>query len=296
MLLLAVMLLGLSSLPVSAQETGSEPLLLWVKRNYNGWDNPLHSELSVNGKTVNIFTSDTFEPIGQYLKEGWNTVTIKTTPQQQANQGNGLIFRLGPAHKAPGKDQWIMEPILWEFRNDTDWKFANGKYSHPLGPDVKEVTLSYKIYYAGLQNENTKLKAGDFVLRGKPSYNGWNAPITATVFVNGTPLNSFLLAQRGIVITPFLKQGKNEIKLVSSRVKHSVEKNDIAFEVAGPAEWNVGKGQYLLKPILQFKSMEGWTLDSKTGVLVNRAKPDSESIERVIPFFLKEGPKSGGGK
>ena len=296
MLLLAVMFLGLSGLPVSAQETGSEPLLLWVKRDYNAWDNPLHSELSVNGKTVNIFTSDTFEPVGQYLKEGWNTVTIKTTPQQQANKGNGLIFRLGPAHKAPGKDQWIMEPILWEFRNDTDWKFANGRYSHPLGPDVKEVTLSYKIYYAGLQNENTKLKAGDFVLSGKPSYNGWNAPITATVFVNGTPLNSFLLAQRGIVITPFLKQGKNEIKLVSSRVKHSVRKNDIAFEVAGPAEWNVEKGQYLLKPILQFKSMEGWTLDSKTGVLVNRAKPDSESIERVIPFVLKEGPKPGGGK
>jgi hypothetical protein len=81
MLLFAVMLLGLSSLPVSAQETGSEPLLLWVKRNFTSWDNPLHSELSVNGKTVNIFTSDTFEPVGQYLKEGWNTVTIKTTPQ-----------------------------------------------------------------------------------------------------------------------------------------------------------------------------------------------------------------------
>jgi len=296
LLLLTVMLVGLSSLSVSAQETGSESILLWVKRNFGSWDNPLHSELSVNGKTVNIFTSDTFEPIGQYLKEGWNTITIKTTPQQAANQGNGLIFRLGPAHKTPGNDQWIMEPILWEFRNDTDWKFANGRYSHPLGPDVKEVTLSYKIYYAGLQNENIKLKAGDFVISGKPTYSPWNSPITATVFVNGTPLNSFLLAKRGIVITPFLKQGKNEIKLISSRVKNSVEKNDIEFEVAGPAEWNVGKGQFLLKSILQFKSMQGWTLDSKTGMLVNRAKPDSESIERVIPFVLKEGPKPGGGE
>lgn len=97
------------------------------------------------------------------------------------------------------------------------------------------------------------------------------------------------------MITPFLKQGKNEIKLISSRVKYSVEKNDIEFVVAGPAEWNVAKGQYLLKPILQFKSMQGWTLDSKTGMLVNRAKPDSESIERVIPFILKEGPTPGGG-
>ena len=161
---------------------------------------------------------------------------------------------------------------------------------------MKEVTLSYKIYYAGLQNENIKLKAGDFVISGKPTYGSWSSPITATVFVNGTPLNSFLLAKRGMVITPFLKQGKNEIKLISSRVKNSVKNNDIEFEVAGPAEWNVGKGQYLLKSILQFKSMQGWTLDSKTGMLVNRAKPVSESIERVIPFVLKEGPKPGGGE
>jgi len=37
-------------------------------------------------------------------------------------------------------------------------------------------------------------------------------------------------------------------------------------------------------------------LDSKTGMLVNRAKADSESIERVIPFVLKEGPKPGRGE
>jgi len=56
--------------------------------------------------------------------------------------------------------------VLWEFRNETDWKLDNGKYAHPLGPDVKKVTLSYRIYYAGLQNENTNLRAGDFVLVG----------------------------------------------------------------------------------------------------------------------------------
>ena len=89
------------------------------------------------------------------------------------------------------------------------------------------------------------------------------------------------------MITPFLKPGKNEIKLVSSRVKNSIKNNDIDFDIAGPAEWDVGKGEFLLKPILQFKSMQGWTLDSKTGMLVNSAKPDAESIERVIPYVLK---------
>lgn len=296
LLLLTVMLVRLSCLSVSAQETGGETLLLTVKRIYGTWDNPLHSEFSVNEKMVNIFTSDTFEPIGQYLKEGWNTITVKTTPQEPASKDNGLIFRIGPARKAAGKDEWLMNPVLWEFRNETDWKLANGKYSHPLGPDIKEVTLSYKIYYAGWQNENTKLKAGDFVLTGKPKFSTWNSPISATVFVNGSPLNTFLLAKRAPVITPFLKQGKNEIKLISSRVKNGIKNNDIEFEIAGPAEWNVGKGQYLLTPILQFKSMQGWTLDSKTGMLVNLAKPDSESIERVIPFVLKEAPRVTAGE
>lgn len=295
-LLLMVMLVRLSCLSVLAQETGGKTLLLNVKRIYGTWDNPLHSEFSINGKMVNIYTSDTFEPIGPYLKDGWNTITVKTTPQEPANKENGLIFEMGPAEKAAGKDEWLMNPVLWEFRNETDWKLDNGKYSHPLGPDVKEVTLSYRIYYAGLQNENTKLNAGDFVLTGKPAYSTWNSPVIATVFVNGTPLNTFLLAERTLVITPFLKPGKNEIKLVSSRVKYSIKDNDIEFSIAGPAQWNVGQGQYVLTPILQFKSMQGWTLDSKTGMLVNSAKPDAESIERVIPFVLKEAPKPGGGE
>jgi hypothetical protein len=291
LLLLMLVLIQLSCLSVSAQETGGKTLLLSVKRIFSTWDNPLQSEFTINGKMLNIFTSDTFEPIGPYLKDGWNTITVKTTPQEPANKENGLIFEIGPAQKAPGKDEWIMNPVLWKFRNETDWKLTNGKYSHPLGPDVKEVTLSYRIYYAGLQNENTKLKAGDLVLTGKPSFSTWNSPVIATVFVNGTPLNTFLLAERTVVITPFLKPGKNEIKLVSSRVKNSIKNNDIEFNIAGPAEWDVGKGQFLLKPILQFKSMQGWTLDSKTGMLVNSAKPDAESIERVIPFVLKDAPK-----
>ena len=294
LLFLTILLVRLSSLSVSAQETGGKTLLLSVKRIYETWDNPLHSEFSINGKMVNIFTSDTFEPIGPQLKDGWNTITVKTTAQEPANKENGLIFQIGPAEKAAGQDEWLMNPVFWELRNETDWKLDGGKYSHPLGPDVKAVTLSYQIYYAGLQNENTKLKAGDFVLTGKPGYSTWNSPVVATVFVNGTPMNTFLLAKRTLVITPFLKQGKNEIKLVSNRVKNSIKNNDIEFDIAGPAQWNVGQGQYVLTPILQFKSMQGWTLNSKTGMLVNSAKPDAESIERVIPLFLKEAPKSGG--
>ena len=143
-----------------------------------------------------------------------------------------------------------------------------------------------------MANEQGELKAGNVVLQGKPDYNGWNSPVVGTVFVNGTPLNSFMLAERQIIITPLLKPGKNEIKVVSGRVKNSIEKNDIKFSILGPAEWMVGENQFQVKPITKFNSMQGWTQDPKSGQLMNKAKPDSGTIERVIPFLLKTEPGS----
>ncbi|MGI8785398.1 MAG: hypothetical protein ACR2L2_17330 [Acidobacteriota bacterium] len=264
------------------------PLSVWVKRNYSSWDNPLHSEFIVNGKTINIFTSDTIESVEEHFKPGWNTITIKTTPQVPASKDNHLTMRIGPMRKEGNK--MIMDPVLWQIGNGTDWKFADGNYSHPLGPDVKEVTLTYNLYYVGPEPENKTIKAGDYVLSGTPTYASWNSPVTAAVTINGTPLNSFALAGRTIVITPYLKQGKNEIKLVSTRVKNSIRDNDIAFQILGPAEWNVQQGKFLLAPVMQFKTKQGWTMDAKSGLLINPIKPDSETIERVIPFMLKEAP------
>lgn len=272
----------------SAAAASHAPLSVWVKRNFASWDNPLHSEFIVNGKTINIFSSDTIESVEEHFKPGWNTITIKTAPQVPASKGNHLDIRIGPMRKEGNK--MIMDPVLWEINNGTDWKFADGNYSHPLGPDVKEVTLSYNVYYLGPQAENTAIKAGDYVLSAKPTFASWNSPVTAAVTINETPLNSFVLAGRTIVITPYLKQGKNEIKLVSTRVKNSIADNDIAFQILGPAEWNVQQGKFLLAPVLQFKTKQGWTMDAKSGLLINPIKPDSETIERVIPFMLKEAP------
>ncbi|MGH9532130.1 MAG: M48 family metalloprotease, partial [Terriglobales bacterium] len=266
--------------------------VLSVKRNYNSWDNPLHTELSINDVAVNIFTSETIEPIAEQLKEGWNTITLKTTPQEPANQSNGLIFRIGRMKKDEAGKSLVMEPVVWEFRNDTDWKFneATQSFSHPLGPKVKEVTISYRIFNAGMDKEGAELNAGDYVLIGKPMYSSWNSPVVGTVWVNGTPLNSFLLQQRSVVITPLLKKGRNEIKLVSTRVKNSIARNDIQFEIAGPAEWNVAESKYTLPRVVQFNAMQGWVQDPKSGQLIQRLKPAADEIERVVPFLLKAAP------
>ncbi|MGH9650724.1 MAG: hypothetical protein ACRD3I_09670, partial [Terriglobales bacterium] len=158
------------------------------------------------------------------------------------------------------------------------------------GPKVKEVTLSYRIFNADMDKEGAELNAGDYVLIGKPMYSSWNSPVVGTVWVNGTPLNSFLLQQRSVVITPLLKKGRNEIKLVSTRVKNSIARNDIQFEIAGPAEWNVAESKYVLPRVIQFNAMQGWVQDPKSGQLIQRLKPAADDIERVIPFLLKAAP------
>jgi hypothetical protein len=183
--------------------------------------------------------------------------------------------------------------VLWQFRNGTDWQYKDGSFSHPLGPGVKKVKLEYKVYYAGMDRERGELKAGDFVLQGKPQLGSRNSPVVGTVFVNGTPLNSFVLAPRQLIITDLLKPGKNEIKVVSTRVPNAIESNDIQFTIAGPAEWMVSNNRFVLKPTTKFNSMQGWTRDPKSGQLVNRAKPDSSAIERVIPFMLKPPAETG---
>ncbi|MCA1732810.1 MAG: hypothetical protein LC732_04330 [Acidobacteria bacterium] len=182
----------------------------------------------------------------------------------------------------------MIKPVLWQFDNDTDWKRQDdGTYFHPLGPNVKDVTLTMKVYWAGLQHEARELKAGDFILQGVPDYSGWNCPVTGTVFVNGTPLNTFL-AGRDVVITPFLRKGKNEIKIVSTRSDNVLSTNDLEFSIAGPAEWVVDRGEYEVKPVLQFETMQGWTKDRKSGKLVNRANAESDTIERTIAFMIKD--------
>ncbi len=271
-------------------EQPAAPIMVWVERSYHSTENPLHSEFSINGKTVDIFTSDTRKEIGNHLKKGWNTIAIKTTPQEPASGQNELIFRIGPVHKDPKTDRMVMRPVLWEFRNGSDWRFREGRFTHRLGPGVKDVTLDYRVYYAGLDLEDVPMENGDYVVEGEPSYSSTNVPLTATVYVNGTPLSTFLGEKRQVVITPLLKQGKNEIKIVTNRVKDAISDNDIAVEVFGPVHYNPRTEKFEAKPMVQLKAMQGWERDRTSGQLVSKADREAKSMERASPFFLDEAP------
>jgi hypothetical protein len=106
------------------------------------------------------------------------------------------------------------------------------------------------------------------------------------VTINGQPLNTFTAAPRQIVITPFLKPGANEIRLVSARVKNCLADNDLKFSVGGPAEYDVGAAKFTFPVIRQFEGSTGWTRNKQSGQLVNPSDPSAETIEQVISFEI----------
>ena len=140
-------------MPVATPEAPAGSMMVFVRQQY-GNDNPMFSEFRINGTLVDVFTSNRQRPIGTWLKPGWNTITIKTTPQTPANDSNGLYFDIGPVRDDEQQDKMLMEPVLWSFRNDTDWKFKEGRFVHPLGPEVTEVELSYRVYFAGFEQKS----------------------------------------------------------------------------------------------------------------------------------------------
>jgi hypothetical protein len=267
---------------------------VWVAKNYASNENPLHSEFIVNGRIVDVFSSTTRKPIAKYLRQGWNTIAVKTTPQTPTNDSNGLVFDIGPVVRDAKSGEPTMTAVLWNFRNDTDWKFDEGDYKHPRAPDAQDVTLEYRLYYAGLAGEQTQLKDGDYVLQGQSNYQGSSVPMSASVSVNGTPLNSFLAGKRQVVITPLLKQGKNEIKLTTHAITDAFADNEITFDVGGPCKYNARKMTFEMEPVVEIKSQQGWERSDATGQLVNTADPEARSFERTVTFYLEEAPKSAG--
>lgn len=278
----------LAAVKKAARPAVASAMALWVKKNYESWDCPLHSDLSINGKPIGNFSADSDRDVGAHLKPGWNTIALTTRAPGPTDKDNHLIFRLGPVARKDGKQTMT---ALWEFRNGTDWKFADGKYTHQLGPDTKEVTLTYRVYFAGLAAENRPVAAGDYVLSGQQNYASWNVPVTGTVFVNGEPVNTFLGRERQVVITSYLRKGENVIKLVSHRVPDAIADNDLLFKVGGPAEYNVTRGRFELKPVNQFEARTGWKKHEKTGQLVNQdPKGNPDTIEREVKFTLDHEP------
>jgi hypothetical protein len=283
-------------LPVLKAETPADDkdnLTVWVKRPIPSRDVTLHTDLAINGETVGRFTSDTDRPIGKCLKKGWNTLTFKTAPQPGPAEDNQLVFRFGPVRKDAKTGRKVMAPVLWEFRNGTDWKVKNRQWVHRRGPDTKEVTLTYRVYYAGPEGEAQELKAGDYVVQGWLDVPTSGTPLTVTVFVNGTPLNTFV-KRREVVVTPLLKKGKNEIRIVSTRVTDCLADNTTRVMLAGPAEWVAGRQRFQVKPLVERSGLTGWERDRKTGQLVNKVKPGENEIEFVTTFNLDEAPKVAG--
>jgi hypothetical protein len=289
-------LVGISGILAGAQSRQAAPppegpgvMSVWTKPTNTSYPNSLRTEFTVNDTLVDIFSSGSSKPIDKFLKEGWNTVATKTTPIDPITQRdpNGLVFQIGPTFKDPKRNQDLMVPILWEFNTRENWRIENGRAVHQSDPAAREVTVTYRLYYAGNAHERGEMKAGTYVLRGQPKNSSFMVPLTATIFVNGTGLNSFVMQNRELVISPLLKPGRNEIKLVSSRIDNIIDRgNDITITLFGPLEYNAAQGKYTGPQVLQIDSRAGWDKDPKSGLLVNKANPGSGQLEQVFPFVV----------
>ncbi|HUG90628.1 MAG TPA: serine/threonine-protein kinase [Planctomycetaceae bacterium] len=268
-------------------------LALWSQRDSEYRSNPLHSVLTINDRRPVRIESDLQHPIASDLRPGWNQLTLDTTPLASAREANDLDFRIGPVSENESGNP-VMSPVLWAAHNGDDWTLKDGRHTHRIDPDAKSVRLAFRLYYAGLRFETVQVKNGDYVVDGKPDSEYHNASVTASVFVNGTGLNTFTSQPRQVVITPLLRKGHNEIRIVSARVENCLTDNDVWVSVSGPAEWNASHNQFQTRPVASISAMTGWARNRTTSRLENTVDPQAETIERVIPLYLSDEPALAG--
>jgi len=98
---------------------------------------------------------------------------------------------------------------LWKFDNGTDWKHDNTTFrTAPRGRTCVRVTHTYRLYYAGVDRDRAAVKSGDYILTAAKNYNCDPAG-DGDVFVNGTPLTSFVGQDRHqLTITGCSKQAR----------------------------------------------------------------------------------------
>ena len=265
--------LSLPKFPVDAS------LEVWAQKSSRSRTNPLHSQLRINGQVVDTFEDRSQWTVSKRIDAGtWNEFTLLTKAQQPIKGANHLTFGVGPVTKTANGER--MSPIVWDFVNNEGWELKNGQYQHRTNEKVVAVKLQF--YYGNLKHESRKPASHDYVISSRGASRSRNPSVTATVFVNGTPLTTFSTTPRRAVITDLLKQGSNTIKIVTHRVEGSLTDNDIRIQMSGPA---VGS-QSGRRGVLWLSALTGWQRDAK-GKLIT-GKGESKRLEREVSFYLPD--------
>ncbi|MBI3464308.1 MAG: hypothetical protein HY000_14815 [Planctomycetes bacterium] len=276
----------------AAKTADARRMMLWVE-GASGDANHLTSQISINGKTIGLFKAQAKQYLDADLKTGWNDITVKTTPTKPTGDCRGLWFTIGSVREDKASGEQVMDHALFSFNSHNGWRFEDGKFMHDFGPKTQDVTLSFRLYFAGLEHEDQIAEEGDYVLQSDLN-SSENDAATATVFVNGTPLNTFFNTERQMVITPLLKPGRNEIRLVTGRVKNSSYGDYQEFQLLGPMVYNALKKTLVGGQVIQFRSMIGWQRVEATQRLVYQEQPGEKSSEEVFAFMLDQAPLSSG--
>jgi len=282
--------------PCLAQAPTAPSLMVWVDREHPNHPNALQTELSINGKPVEIYSREGQKNLDKHLNKGWNTLRLRTFPRGSVKEPNQLFLRFGGTRPGANKNQLAMDPILWELRNGTGWELRDGKYLPTANAEASEAVQSFTLWYAGFEQEpgNLKVNEGDYFLAvqaERPDV----VPVTASVSINGTMLNSFVGNRRNVAVTPLLKKGENELKLITHRVGGpAAPANDVKLQLVGPARYNAAKKMHEFAFIRELSSLEDWEQDPQTKQYRPREKPDADHVERSFAFTVEELPGKPG--
>eukprot|EP00913_Durusdinium_trenchii_P008797 g8263.t1 len=261
-------------------------LEIWGKKYSSSRVNPLHTKLLVNGAPVDTFEDNSQWTIAGKIREGtWNKFELLTSVHQPVKGSNYLSFGVGPVSKTTGGER--MFPVIWNFNNGDGWELKDGKYRH-RGHSKSSAPLTFYFYFGNLKNESREPKNDDYVISGRGANTSRNPSVTATIFVNGTPLTTFSSTPRRAVVTDLLKPGYNTIRLVTHRVEGSLADNDIQIRMSGP----VAGSDKSRRGLLWMSALTGWRRNAE-GKFTNADGADSIRLDREITLYLPDPIKPG---
>ena len=236
----------------AAEKADFDKMYLFSKAHYDSWENGLHTEVLVNGQSAGVFKGNDAVPVGKLLKKGENVLQFRTFSAGKTEKHNGVTFAFGPAARN-NQGKLVMDGSVWRYDNAPDWVFqeGDGSYVHKADQDTP---VTARVYFTGLAGEK-RLGRDQYAVLGLFDYDSWGGQVTATLYVNGVPVNSFFGKSRTVVITPLLKPGVNTIKMVVRGMEHYLGKENKLTLIAGPSKFDTKSNQFAVQPQVSQKAL-----------------------------------------
>ena len=91
------------------------------------------------------------------------------------------------------------------------------------------------------------------------------------------------------VITEYLREGKNNVRLIAKPIQNGFGGRDMGIQISGPVEWNVAQNTFVYqRTLLKANSYFGWKRDEKTGRLISKGNPDDTEVVQEFSIDVEK--------